>query len=283
MLKGWLTLPRDAGSHLHAPWLLAAAAATACLPPSLPPAPPPSARLPLSLSLSLLAWREHAHNLSNSTYCRHYRRQRRRPRLTPFTLSAASPPPSQVLIGIAAARCWRSLSLGDSQLLAAWAASAVVLPAWRRFAPAHYNNSRYRKPLEAALRLANTASPTAVAMGVLSADKTAAGLQRLITAGLLVAGVLTSKGGLWGGLHVSGAAGAAACRAGAAHACAMPNLAAALFGSSCRAAALDHLCRAWHFQGRFGSSCRRTGPSGRPSVATRRRRPAHKGHHLFFT
>lgn len=46
-------------------------------------------------------------------------------------------------------------------------------------------------------------TPTAVG-SVLSANAAAARMQRLMTVGLLIAGALTSKGGLFGAMHVRG-------------------------------------------------------------------------------
>lgn len=111
---------------------------------------------------------------------------------------------SQLLVAVAAARSWGSLSWDDRRLVAAWAATTLVLPAWRRFAPAR--SPRTRATLEAALQLCNTASPTALSLSLVSAS-TMARLQRLQNAALFLAGAATSKGGLWGALHVRTLAG----------------------------------------------------------------------------
>ena len=101
-------------------------------------------------------------------------------------------------------RSWPALGAGDRQLLAAWACSAVLLPAWKLANPRSYDASAWRRRGEVALRLFYTASPAAVSMSVLGAQAGMARAARLQNAALLILSVFTAKGGFWGGLHVSG-------------------------------------------------------------------------------
>lgn len=130
------------------------------------------------------------------------------PPLLPLRFAARLPSTSviyarlllQLLVAVAAACSWGQLSWGDRRLVAAWTTTALVLPAWRRFAPSLHPRSR--ATIETAMQLCNTATPTALSMSLVSAG-TMARLQRMENAALFLAGAAASKGGLWGALHVS--------------------------------------------------------------------------------
>lgn len=104
---------------------------------------------------------------------------------------------------VAAARSWHALSLGDQQLLGAWACTALLFPAWRLAHPRSYDGSSWRPQVETTLRLFSTASPAAVSMSVLSVQGGMAQADRLVNAAMLILSVFVAKGGFWGGMHVS--------------------------------------------------------------------------------
>lgn len=109
----------------------------------------------------------------------------------------------QLLVAVAAARSWHALGVHDQQLLAAWACTAILFPAWKLAHSRSYEQSTWRPKVETTLRLFSTASPAAVSMSVLNAGSRMAQVDRLTNASLLIASVFAAKGGFWGGMHVS--------------------------------------------------------------------------------